>query len=147
MSILLIQGSSRVLKPQHAKLFWKHHRRHLFSLTVHCNQWELTVSAGSFGGQVQASLLPAPDFRYCSMLIQVCRYPQLLVLQPCTPTQASDCVAVCSWTWLPSQELQATVNSETKNMASVTFFKTAWHVEASGLLDYFRQVAWMHFMV
>ncbi len=31
------------------------------------------------------------------------------------------------------------VNSEAKNKTSVTFFKTIWHVEASGHLNYFRQ--------
>ncbi len=50
-------------------------------------------------------------------------------------------------TRLSSQELQATLNSEAKNIASVTFFKTAWHVEASGHLDYFRPAVQMHFMV
>ncbi len=32
----------------------------------------------------------------------------------------------------PSQDLQATVNSEYKNMASVMFFNTTWHVKTSG---------------
>ncbi len=30
----------------------------------------------------------------------------------------------------------ARVSSEAKNMASETFFKTTWHVEASGNFDY-----------
>ncbi len=43
---------------------------------------------------------------------------------------------VCAHTWtrLPSQELQATVNSEAKTMASVGFFKTMLHVKTLGLL-------------
>ncbi len=32
-------------------------------------------------------------------------------------------------------------------MASVTFFKTTWHVESSGHLDYFGQEVWRHFMI
>ncbi len=43
-------------------------------------------------------------------------------------------VHVHMWTRLPSQELQAAVNSEAKNMPSVAFLKTALHVEASGHL-------------
>ncbi len=52
-----------------------------------------------------------------------------------------------TWKQLPSQELQAPVSNEAKNMASVTFFKTTRHVEASGHLDYFRQSVWRHFTV
>ncbi len=39
------------------------------------------------------------------------------------------------------------MNSEAKNMVSLMFFKTTWHVEASGHLDYFGQAVWVHFMV
>ncbi len=35
------------------------------------------------------------------------------------------------------REIQATVNREAKNMASVRFFKTTWHVETFGHLDFF----------
>ncbi len=54
---------------------------------------------------------------------------------------------VHTWTWLLSQELQVIVNSGTENTASVTFFKTTWHVEASGHLLYFGRAVWIHFMV
>ncbi len=57
------------------------------------------------------------------------------------------CVCACMWTQLPSQELQAAANSEAKKMPSMTFFKTIWHVEFLGHLDYFRQAARRHFMV
>ncbi len=37
--------------------------------------------------------------------------------------------------WLPpSQELQATVKTEAKNMPSVTFFRMTWHVRTVRLL-------------
>ncbi len=42
---------------------------------------------------------------------------------------------------------QTRVNSEAKNMPSVMFFKTTWHVEALGHFDYFRWAVWRHFMV
>ncbi len=47
---------------------------------------------------------------------------------------------------LLSQELQAPGNSEARNISSLTFFKTTWHVEAAGHLDYFAQAVWRHFM-
>ncbi len=40
---------------------------------------------------------------------------------------------------------KAPVNSEAKDMASVTFFKITWHVKASGPLCYLRQAVWRHF--
>ncbi len=49
-------------------------------------------------------------------------------------------------TWLPPQELQATVNSEARNMTSVTCLKTTWHVKASGHLDCIEQRELSHFM-
>ncbi len=52
-----------------------------------------------------------------------------------------------TWMQLPSQELQATVNNDAKNIASVSFSQTTLLVEASGHLDYFRWAVWRHFMV
>ncbi len=50
-------------------------------------------------------------------------------------------------TQLPYQRLQATESSEVKNMLSVTFVKTTWHVRTSGDLEYFRQALCRHFTV
>ncbi len=56
-------------------------------------------------------------------------------------------IRVCMWLWPPSQELQVTVNSVAKNMTSMTFFKTTWHVEVSGYLGYLRWAVWRHFII
>ncbi len=39
------------------------------------------------------------------------------------------------------------MNSGAKNMATVMFFKTAWHAGAPGHLDYFKEAVWGQLMV
>ncbi len=56
------------------------------------------------------------------------------------------CVHACTPTRLPSQELQATVNREARNIASGTFFKTTWYVKTVGLLDYCTWEIYSYFM-
>ncbi len=86
---------------------------------------ELEISADLWLHAKMLSLLPAADTRLALQLIQQILRTLVGLASRLTPHQ-------CTWTQLPSQELQATVNSEAKNMTSVTFLKITWHAEASG---------------